>query len=48
MSTRDAYRALSIWNGIRALFRGPKAFARFLLRREAHKGLARTMRRSGL
>lgn len=48
MNTKDAYKALSIINGVRALLRGPKAFGRYMVRREAHKTLARTMRQSGL
>ena len=48
MSGRDVYRALSLWYLIRAAFRGPAALCRFLLRRSAHRSLARTMRRAGL
>lgn len=48
MRGRDVYRALSVWYLIRAAFRGPAALGRFLLRRSAHRSLARTMRRAGL
>ena len=45
---RGAYRFLSIFNMIRALFRGPAAFARNRIRAKAHKTLAREMRKAGL
>ena len=44
---KDVYRALSLVNLIRALFKGPAATGRYFIRREAHKTLARTMRRGG-
>jgi hypothetical protein len=46
--TKDIYRALSIWNTLRAAFKGPVPLARNLVRKQAHKTLARTMRRHGL
>lgn len=48
MSRRDAYRVLSLWGAFRAGMKGPGHLARFLIRRSAHRTLARTMRRSGL
>lgn len=48
MSTRDAYRALSAWKMLRAAWAGPAALGRFLLRRHAHRTLARHMRQAGL
>ena len=47
-ATKDVYRLLSLANLVRALFRGPAALGRYLVRRHAHKALARTMRRAGL
>lgn len=45
MTTRDVYRALSAWTLIKAAWRGPKALAKTLVRRQAHKTLARGLRR---
>lgn len=45
---RAAYKALSVASTAKAAVRGPKALGRNLVRRKAHRGLARTMRRWGL
>lgn len=45
---RSAYKALSVLSTIKAATRGPKALGRNYVRRKAHGGLARTMRRWGL
>lgn len=48
MSTRRRiYRGLSLWNTGSAAARGPGALGRNLVRREAHKALARVLRRLG-
>jgi hypothetical protein len=48
MSTRDVYRALSLWNLAKAAYKGPKFLARTLVRRAGHRELAKAMRRAGL
>lgn len=48
MNLRPAYRLLSILNLVRSASRGPESFARTLVRREAHKGTARALRKVGL
>lgn len=48
MSTRDIYRALSLWKLAKATLAGPAALARFLLRRTVHREVAQGMRRAGL
>lgn len=48
MSTRDVYRALSLWNLAKTATRGPGALTRALIRRQNHKTLARLHRKVGL
>jgi hypothetical protein len=43
--TRRAYRVLSILGDIKASRRGPDALGRRIVRRHAHRGLARVLRR---
>lgn len=45
---RSAYKLLSVISTIKAAMKGPKALGRNYVRRKAHGGLARTMRRRGL
>lgn len=45
---RDSYKVLSILGRFKAASRGPKALAKNTVRRHAHRGMARAMRRSGL
>jgi hypothetical protein len=40
-----AYKLLSLWGDIKAARRGPVALARRQARKEAHRGLARVLRR---
>lgn len=44
MSTRDIYRALSLWNLAKAASRGPKALTRALWGRATHRQLAKVNR----
>lgn len=41
---RPAYSVLSIITALRAMSRGPAALIRFMVRRSAHRHLARLMR----
>lgn len=42
---RTVYRLLSLLGDLRAARRGPGAYGRRVARREAHRGLARILRR---
>lgn len=48
MNLKPAYRLLSVLNLVRSASRGPKSLARTVVRREAHKTTARTLRKVGL
>lgn len=44
MGTKPIYRALSVYNDVRAASKGPGAYGRRIVRRSAHKSLARLLR----
>jgi hypothetical protein len=48
VNLRPVYMLLSLFKLVGAIAKGPFYVLRFLFRRTAHKGLSRTMRRSGL
>jgi hypothetical protein len=43
---RLIYELLSLWGDVRAMRRGPAAYGRRLVRKAAHRQLARVMRRT--
>lgn len=45
---RAAYRALSLLSTAKAASKGPRSLGKNVVRRKAHKSLARGMRRIGL
>lgn len=47
-AVRAAYKLLSLLGTAKAASRGPKALGKNYVRRTAHRGLARSMRRWGL
>lgn len=43
MGTQSIYRALSVYNDVRAASKGPASYGRRIARRSAHKSLARLL-----